>query len=448
MIYYITSLWIEAFHQGGIYLQPPIWMFIVLVLAAEAPLSACSAALDVTSPESLRRQAEEGEVYAVRVLRCLSHPTAFLRGVALWRMLFLALAGALAWSLSVDLFPLVEGADSSVLFVYGKRGGLLFGLLLCFYTLAWLLPRRMALNAPMGVLRVLCPILLPFVTMVRPITGGLAWLVRQFLRLFHIDPDVEAGTVSEENIRLMMDIGEERGAIDSTEKEMIENVFDFNDLTAEDVMIHRTEMSTLWVEDTDEEILRTIQESGLSRFPVYDEDPDDIIGILYSRDFFLNTRCAQPRPMKDLLRKAYFIPESVPAGNLFRDMQNKKVHMAIVVDEYGGTSGLVTMEDLLEEIVGKIYDEFDPQDEQEIICMGENQWRVAGSADLDELAEALDVEFPEEEEAETLGGLVFAQLSVIPEDGSRPQVEVHGLRIQVEALAERRVEWATVSKLP
>ena len=173
-----------------------------------------------------------------------------------------------------------------------------------------------------------------------------------------------------------------------------------------------------------------------------------MIGVLFSRDYFLNARKQDPVPLRELLRKAYFVPESVPAGNLFRDMQSKKIHLAIVVDEYGGTSGLITMEDLLEEIVGKIYDEFDPQDEQEIIRLGENQWRVAGSADLDDVAEALEMDFPEDEEAETLGGLVFAQLSVIPEDGSCPVVDADGLHIQVERLSERRVEWALVSKLP
>ena len=297
--------------------------------------------------------------------------------------------------------------------------------------------------------RGMSPILLPLVTLVRPITGPLAWVVRHLMRLlFKVDPDVEGEAVSEQNIRMMMDIGEEHGSIDSTEKEMIENVFDFNDLTAEDVMIHRTDMTTLWVEDPEEEILKTIREAGLSRYPVYDEDPDDIIGILYTRDFFLNTREEHPRPVKDLLRKAYFIPETVPAGDLFRDMQTRKIHMAIVVDEYGGTSGLVTMEDLLEEIVGKIYDEFDPQDEQDIIRLGDDQWRVAGSAELEDLGETVGVDFPDEEESDTLGGLVFSRLSVIPEAGDGPVVEVYGLRIQVESLEERRIAWALVTKLP
>ena len=229
---------------------------------------------------------------------------------------------------------------------------------------------------------------------------------------------------------------------------MIENIFEFNNNTASDVMVHRTEMVMLWAEDTADEVFAAIEESGLSRFPVYEEDADDVIGILNVRDFLLNARRPAPKPLRELLRPAYFVPESVRADVLFRDMQSRKVHLSIVVDEYGGTAGLVTMEDLLEEIVGNIYDEFDPQEDQEIIPLGEGRWRIAGGTDLDDVAEALGVEFPEEEESETLGGLVFAQLSVIPEDGSRPEVEAHGLRIQVEELADRRVEWALVSRTP
>ena len=156
----------------------------------------------------------------------------------------------------------------------------------------------------------------------------------------------------------------------------------------------------------------------------------------------------QPKPFRELVRPAYFVPESVRADILFRDMQSKKVHMAIVVDEYGGTSGLITLEDLLEEIVGNIYDEFDPQEESDIIRLEENLWRVAGSADLESLGEAVGLELPESEEYDTLGGLVFAQLTVIPEDGSHLEVDALGLHIRVEELAERRVEWALVSKNP
>lgn len=255
--------------------------------------------------------------------------------------------------------------------------------------------------------------------------------------------------VSEDNIMAMVEEGEEAGAIQSNEKELIENVFEFDNLTARELMVHRTDMVTLALDDDEQTILDTIRESGLSRFPVYEEDADDIVGILSTREYLLNFHLATPKPIRELLRPAYFVPETVSADVLFRDMQAKKFHMALVVDEYGGTSGLVTLEDLLEELVGNIYDEFDPLEEQDIIALEDGRWRVSGSAYLEELFEAMGRELPEDDERDydTLGGLVFAQLSVIPEDGSRPVVEAMGLRIQVEELCERRVEWALVEQL-
>lgn len=273
---------------------------------------------------------------------------------------------------------------------------------------------------------------------------NLALLYRPLLRL--IKPEEN---VYEDDIMAMVEEGEESGAIQSNEKELIENVFEFDTLTARDLMVHRTDMATLALDDDQETILNTIRESGLSRFPVYKEDADDIVGILSTREYLLNFHLERPKPIQDLLRPAYFVPETVSADVLFRDMQGKKTHMALVVDEYGGTSGLVTLEDLLEELVGNIYDEFDPQEEQDIIPLEQNRWRVSGSADLEELCETVGIDLPDDEERDydTLGGLVFAQLSVIPEDGSCPLVETLGLRVQVEKLCDRRVEWAIVELL-
>ena len=186
-------------------------------------------------------------------------------------------------------------------------------------------------------------------------------LWRPILNLLHRKDEV-----SEDNIMAMVEEGEESGAIQSNEKEFIENVFEFDNTTAKDVMVHRTDMVMVWVEDIGEDVLNAILASGRSRFPVYREDADDIVGILNTRDFLLNAQEDAPKPLTQLIRPAYFVPESVRTDVLFRDMQSKKVHMAIVVDEYGGTSGLVTMEDLLEEIVGNIYDEFDTPEEKEI----------------------------------------------------------------------------------
>lgn len=274
--------------------------------------------------------------------------------------------------------------------------------------------------------------------------NGILLLRRPVLKLLH-----RKDQVSEDNIMAMVEEGEESGAIQSNEKEFIENVFEFDNTAAKDVMVHRTDMVTLPLDAGEETILEAIRQSGLSRFPVYGEDVDDIVGVLSTRDYLLNFHQPDPLPLKQLLRPAYFVPETVAADVLFRDMQGKKTHMALVVDEYGGTSGLVTLEDLLEELVGNIYDEFDPQEEQEIIQLDDSHWRVSGSADLEELAEAMDFELPEDEERDydTLGGLIFSQLSVIPEDGSRPVVDALGLHIQVEELCDRRVEWALVEKL-
>ena len=270
-------------------------------------------------------------------------------------------------------------------------------------------------------------------------------LWRPILKLLH-----RKDQVSEDNIMAMVEEGEESGAIQANEKEFIENVFEFDNTTARDVMVHRTDMVSLPADAEEDEILSAIRQSGLSRFPVYGSDVDDIVGVLSTRDYLLNFHQPSPLPLGELLRPAYFVPETVSADVLFRDMQGKKTHLALVVDEYGGTSGLVTLEDLLEELVGNIYDEFDPQEEQEIIQLEGGRWRVSGSADLEELAEAMGFELPEDEEMDydTLGGLVFSQLSVIPEDGSRPVVEALGLHIQVEELCDRRVEWALVEKLP
>ena len=258
--------------------------------------------------------------------------------------------------------------------------------------------------------------------------------------------------VSQDGIMALVEEGEESGAIEANEKELIENIFELNDTTARDVMTHRTDMVILSLEDSHEQIVESIRRSGRSRFPVCREQADDVVGILTARAYLINACLDKPLPLEELLHPVYFVPETVRADALLRDMQSRKTHMALVVDEYGGISGLVTMEDLLEEIVGNIYDEFDPQEQQRIIRLEDNLWRVSGAAELEELAQELDIELPEDEEDErdydTLGGLVFAQLPVIPEDGSRPEMEVLGLRVRVESICERRVEWALVEKLP
>ncbi|MBR6186987.1 MAG: HlyC/CorC family transporter, partial [Clostridia bacterium] len=249
-------------------------------------------------------------------------------------------------------------------------------------------------------------------------------------------------------------------AIESDEREMIKNVFDFGDLTAADCMTHRTDVTSIWIGDDQSSVLQTIKESGLSRFPVYNEDIDDIVGVLSTREFLLNMSEKSPKPLEKLLRAPYFVPETVPTDELLRNMQRVKSHIAIVVDEYGGMSGIVTMEDLLEEIVGNIYDEFDPAAENEIQPLGDDTWRVSGTAELETVAEALNVVLPQDEDYDTLGGLIFSRFSTIPQDGTTPSLTLYAtpdgeapkegeeeadkIEIQVERIEDRRIEWARV----
>ena len=256
----------------------------------------------------------------------------------------------------------------------------------------------------------------------------------------------------------MVDISEESGVIESNERDMIKNVFEFGDLTAADCMTHRTDVTSIWIGDDQQTILEAIKESGLSRFPVYNDDIDDIVGVLSTREYLLNMSENKPKSLKSLLRDAYFVPETVPAEVLLRNMQHVKTHIAIVVDEYGGMSGIVTMEDLLEEIVGNIYDEFDPAAETEIQPLGDDTWRISGSADLEAVSEELNVTLPEDEDYDTLGGLIFSRFRSIPEDGSTPSLTLYAtedgeapeegqadtIEIQVETIEDRRIEWAKV----
>ena len=431
----------------------PKLIVLVILILINAFFAAAEIAVISLSETKLKKQAEEGDKKAVRLLRLTQAPDHFLSAI----QIAITLAGVLSSAFAADSFsdPLVDwlvrekGVTALPAATLNNIVVVLITIVLSYFSLVLgeLVPKRIAMKKTEGVARFTVGAVSAMAVVFRPVIWLLSKSTNGVLRLLRIDPNADREDVSEDEIRMMVDLGEERGAIEASEKELIENIFEFNNTTAEDVMIHRTDMVLLWAEDGRDEVLRAITESGRSRFPVYEEDADDIVGILNTRDWLLNAQQERPRPLRELLRPAYFVPESVRTDILFRDMQSKKVHMAIVVDEYGGTSGLVTMEDLLEEIVGNIYDEFDPLEEKDVEQVEPGLWRVSGACGLERLAEALDMEFPEDEESDTLGGLVFAQLSVIPEDGSQLEVDACGLHIRVLNFTDRRVEWALVSRL-
>ena len=424
-------------------------MLILLCLLLAAVVRVTAAALPYIDEADTQRQADDGDAHARRALRLngLYEESPF--GAFQMTYIALLLAGGMAaWSaFSGRLLPLMAGLPAfGAKLAAGACAFIPYALLAFLFT--GVIPGHLAAHWRERALDRAAPVADWALRAFSPLYRLALALGRAALRPFHIKPADAGDHVTEEDIRAMVDIGEEKGAIESDEKEMIENIFEFNNMDAGDCMIHRKDITAVPIDAEDADILETIRESGLSRFPVYEDSIDNVLGILTTRDYLMDRCAGGETPLRQLIRPAHFVPESVRTDVLFQEMQKHKHHMAIVVDEYGGTSGLITLEDLLEEIVGNIYDEFDPKEEPDIVPLAENRWRVRGSIELEQLAEALDIELPEDEEYDTLGGLIFSRLTEIPADGQHPEVSCFGLRIRVEELAERRVEWALVEKLP
>lgn len=405
------------------------------------------------SPGKLQVLEEEGDKSAGKLLKLLDDPSNFLSTIQIG----ITLAGFLGSAFAADNF-----AERLVNWVYYDLGFqalsvstlntlavIVVTLILSYFTLVLgeLVPKRIAMQKPLQVAKISCGVVSALAKIVHPIVWLLAASTNAVLRLLHLKTEAEEETVSEEEIRMMVDLGEARGAIETEEKEWIENVFEFGDSLTRDVMVHSSEVEALSIDATDAEIIEAVQRTGLSRYPVYEEDINDVIGILNAREFLLERTTGSRRPLRELLRPAYFVPDTLRASALMQDMQSKKVHFAIVVDEYGDLAGIVTMEDLIEEIVGNIYDEFDPSEPAEIECISPGLWRVSGSADIEEVAETAGVELPDNLDFDTLGGLVLSCLHTIPRDGSILDVEAYGLQIHVDQIEDRRIISAAVRKV-
>ena len=411
-------------------------------------LALCQAALTNANESKLRSAAADGDERAKRLLPYLNRPEPViaLRGL---RTLFLLLFSALGMELCQDMGLPFAGAAVVFCLIAAPL----------IMTLCKLAPEKVGRKRADQLAPALTFLISLVTRAMTPFTALERLAARGVVRLFGVDPHAREEEVTEEEIRAMVDIGEESGVIESDERDMIKNVFEFGDLAAADCMTHRTDVTSIWIGDDQETILETIKESGLSRFPVYDEDIDDIIGVLSTREYLLNMSDKRPRPFRALLRDPYFVPETVPTDVLLRNMQHVKTHIAIVVDEYGGMSGIITMEDLLEEIVGNIYDEFDPAAESEIQPLGGDSWRISGTADLETVAETLHITLPEDEDYDTLGGLIFSRFTTIPKDGTTPSLTLYctpdgeppeegsadQVEIRVESILDRRVEWAKVT---
>lgn len=422
-----------------------ILLQIILILV-NAFFAGTEMAVVSLNSTKLRKLQEEGDKTAGKLLKMVEDSSAFLSTI----QVAITLAGYLGAAFAGENFaPVLSN------WLYNDLGFqvlpqaalnnvaiIIITIILSYFTLVFgeLVPKRIALQKSYEFAKVACGVIRGMAFVLRPVIWLLSVSVNGVLRLLRLKVEAEEENVTEDEIRMMVDLGGEKGAIDEDEQEWIQNVFDFGDISVREAMTPRSDVNALDIESTDEEIMEMIQESGHSRFPVYEESVDTVLGILNARDYLLDRGTGKKTPLKDLLRSAYFVPETIKADNLFKEMQKEKVHIAIVVDEYGGTEGIITMEDLLEEIVGNIYDEFDKAEQPEIEPLSENQWRVTGSVPISTLVDDLDLPLPESDDYDTLGGMIVTRLNAIPKDGEQLDMEVNGVELHVEKIEDHRIE--------
>lgn len=281
----------------------------------------------------------------------------------------------------------------------------------------------------------------------------LTWLILQtgrlMVRLLGYDPAKANAGITEEEIRMLVDAGNENGTIELSEREMINNVFEFDDRSVGEIMTHRTDISAVSTEDSVAKVLNIALEEGFSRIPVYEEDIDNIVGILYAKDLLelAGKTDIEQKKIIDYMRPVIYVPESARCRMLFKEFKESKVHMAVVVDEYGGTAGIATMEDLLESIVGNIQDEYD-QEVDEIEKLDDSTYSFDGGVLIDKVEEILDVDLDVDEDTDTLGGLIANTVGRIPQDGEMLSVIIKNIEFTVMVVTERRIVRVKAHKLP
>ena len=418
---------------------PQLLLQLVLI-AVNALFAATEIAVISLNETKVRRMAEGGDRKAAKMLRMVTEPTGFLSTI----QICITLAGFLGSAFAADNFSdklvnwlindcEISGVSPSALDTISV---IIITLVLSYFTLVLgeLVPKRIAMKRPEGIARAVSGLMIGMTTVLRPAIWLLTVSTNGVLRLCGIDPKDNAEEVSEEEIIMMLDEGEEAGSIESGEKELIKNVFSLNDTTAEDVMVHRSQVAFLKRDDARTTLLNEIAESGYSRFPVYGENIDDIVGILYAKTYLTAQSRGERCEMKDFLMPPRFVHASTHINRILLDMQREHAHMAVVVDDYGGVIGIITLEDILEELVGEIWDESDEVIEN-IRERPDGSYDINGSTRLSDMCESVGCSI--DSNADTVGGWVTETLGGIPVSGE--SFECSGMLVTVEATDERRV---------
>lgn len=426
-------------------------LFLLVLIMLNAFFAASEIALISLNDNKIKLMADEGNKKAILLRKLLGEPSRFLATIQIGITLAGFLASAFASeSFSDRLAGLVKTAGIPIPENVLKTVSMIvITMILSYFTLVLgeLVPKRLAMKKAETIsFLVVTPLnFLSFIT--APFVKLLTVSTNFFVRLFGVDPHAEEEQVTEEEIRMMIDVGEEKGAIEETEKEMINNIFEFNNKTVSEIMTHRTDIAALPIESTLTEVITFINRERYSRIPIYEDSIDNIIGVMHSKyliQFLSQDHNKENFSLKDIIRKPYFVPASKRTDELFQELKQSKNHLAVIIDEYGGTAGIVTLEDLLEEIVGNIFDE-DDEVEKYIEKIDDNTFVIKGSVGLDEVQETLNVNLPVDD-YETLSGFITGQLGRIPEKGDKSIIEYEEVFYKVEEVKEKKVSKVKVCK--
>lgn len=426
-------------------------IFMILLQVALIALNAVFACAEIAvismNDSKLAKLAAEGDKRAVRLAQLTSQPARFLATI----QVAITLSGFLGSAFAAENF-----SDGLVSWLVGlgvtiptatldAMAVVVITIVLSYFTLIFgeLVPKRVAMNKAEALALGMSALISGIAKIFAPIVWFLTVSTNAILRLLGIDPDAEDDAVSEEEIRMMVDVGSEKGAIDREEKQFIQNVFEFDDLTAGDIATHRTDISLLWLEESMEEWAQTIHNSRHTLYPVCDESADNIVGIFNAKDYFRLEDKSRESVMEQAVKPPYFVPESVKADVLFRNMRHSYNALAVVLDEYGGMVGIITINDLVEQLVGDLGD--DSPEEKIILAeqIDSKTWNILGEAPLETVAEILGTSLPTQD-YDTFNGLILSALDAIPEDGATVDVEVAGLVIKVTEIRDHQVKKAMV----
>lgn len=420
---------------------------LIILIFLNAFFAASEIAFISLNDAKVSKQAKSGDKRAKQVLKMLENPSRFLATIQIG----ITLAGFLSSAFASDAFanklaPILNNLIPAVsIAVWQNISIIIITIILSFFTLVFgeLVPKRLAMKnyekiafATIGIIRTIYILTIPFVKLLTVCTN----LVSKLFGVSEKDEEV----VTEEEIKMMVDEGEEKGSIEENEKELINNVFEFNDTTVSEIMTHRTDMFALNIDMNVSELIEELEEYTYSRIPVYEETIDEIKGILYLKDLLKYVKTKRNIKLKNIIRPAYFVARSKPIDELFKELQKNNNQMAIVLDEYGGTAGLITMEDILEELVGDIFDEYD-EIEKEYEKIDENTYLVSGSINIDDLSKILEIEI-EEGDYDTLSGYLQEKLGRIPDDEEKPIIETRKVTYKIEEYEDKRIIKVKVCK--